>query len=84
MGVGDLGCAAVCSTLLSVCVLAFLVRLFILIQGLIYFRCFSQSFRKAQRGQLPWHFAEMAQKQKKNAAKLTTTKPQMKNISQFR
>jgi hypothetical protein len=26
----------------------------------------------------------MAQKQKKNAAKLTTTKPQITNISQFR
>jgi len=84
VGAGDWDGAAVCSTLSCVCVLAFLIRLFILIQGLICFRYVSQSFRKAQRGQSPWHFAEMAQRHKKNAAKLTSTKPQITNISQFR
>lgn len=83
MGAGDLGCAAVCSTLSSVCVLAFLAGLFILIEGLICFRCVSQSFREGQKGQSPRHFAKMAQKQKKSAANMTTTKLQIQNISQF-
>jgi len=42
------------------------------------------SLRVVKSAQSPWHFAEMAQRQKKNAAKLTTTKLQITNMSQFR
>jgi hypothetical protein len=53
-----------------------------LIRGWICSRCVSQSFRESQKGQSPRHFAEMAQKQKKSAAKLKTTKPKIAIVVQ--